>query len=566
MSMNEYEISLAKDAMKGKRKALKLLIESYHDHLVDIVERELHSRDQAEKVIKNVKKKAKIEAMLLRDPMDFERMIEDLTIAECANDIRGNDHQRPVAPGYTEKRNEQLQMPIGRREQEAYRPADAPQRPGSDYPSMQNRTPAALHSESAAPNNGPAAAPFRPAVPNNGPAAAPFRPAVPNNGPAAAPFRPAASNNGSVSAQFRPAVQNNAADESTFRPVTQNNGTSTPVIQNRERHVKDRFAQNSSVPGANPAYRAPEPPRNRASASPIEFRSVNMDNATPRVDASRTPVHNIPHHPNERNSQAFSRPIQQNPWHPPYHYFDDNSKTELLAKEPSVDVRTAPYNQPDDTKTELLTEEPKAEGKTTFDNQPDDAKTELLTEESKRELPQEEPKTELLKENSDSTSDGEPKTELLPETKTERMPQPQNAPAPEPKTVPDGELLFKPDQKLQPSETKAPETSDRLNIPKVGLLVCVKGENAGENFSLFAGRNRVGVTEYCDVQINDDSLTEDYNFEIIYDEKRESFTLVPGKLSSRLFVNDDYVDSAVFIRSHDTIRTGNSAFLLVSFQ
>ena len=146
------------------------------------------------------------------------------------------------------------------------------------------------------------------------------------------------------------------------------------------------------------------------------------------------------------------------------------------------------------------------------------------------------------------------------------MPQPQSDPIPEPKTVPDGELLFKPDQDQHPAESKAPEPPVHLNAPKVGLLVCVKGENAGENFSLYAGRNRVGVSEYCDVQIKDASLTEDYNFEIIYDEKRESFSLLPGKLSSRLFVNDNYVDSAVFIQSHDTLRTGNSAFLLVSFQ
>ena len=566
MSMNEYELSLVKDAKKGKRKALKQLIESYHDHLVGIVERELHSRDQAEKIIKNVKKKAKIETMLLRDPMGFEQMIEKLTIAECANYSRGSDYNhRPAAPDFPGKGNERPQMPMDRWKQDAYRPAGAPQRPGSAYPPMQNHTPEAVRSGSAAPNNAPSAAPFRPAAQNNAPAA-----------------------------PFRPAAQNNAANVSPFRPVTQNNGVAVPAdraVQNREWHANNRFEQSDTTPGVKPAHRAPEPNHNRASANPIEFRSVNMGNATPRVNVPPTPVQNTPQQSNDRNGQDLSRPIQQNPWRAPLQQVEDNSKTELLVEEPKADTpippddsfrgdaktelltaepkaeeKIAPDNQSGEAKTTLLTEEPKAEEKTAPDIQSGEAKTELLTEELKSELPQEEPKTELLAEHPDKTPFVEPKTELLPEAKTERMPQPQTDPAPEPKTVPDGELLFKPDQDQHPAAAKAPEPPVHLNAPKVGLLVCVKGENAGENFSLYAGRNRVGVSGYCDVQIKDASLTEDYNFEIIYDEKRESFSLLPGKLSSRLFVNDNYVDSAVFIQSHDTLRTGNSAFLLVSFQ
>ena len=417
--------------------------------------------------------------------------------------------------------------------------------------------------------------------------------AAPNNAPSAAPFRPAAQNN-APAAPFRPAAQNNAANVSPFRPVTQNNGVAMPAdnaVQNREWHANNRFEQSDTTPGVKPAHRAPETNRNRASANPIEFRSVNMGNATPRVNVPPTPVQNTPQQSNDRNGQDLSRPIQQNPCRAPLQQVEDNSKTELLVEEPkadtpippddsfrgdaktellteepNVEVKAAPDNQTGDAKTTLLTEEPKAKEKTAPDIQSGEAKTELLTEELKSELPQEEPKTELLAEHPDKTPFVEPKTELLPETKTERMPQPQTDPAPEPKTVPDGELLFKPDQDQHPAEAKAPEPPVHLNAPKVGLLVCVKGENAGENFSLYTGRNRVGVSGYCDVQIKDASLTEDYNFEIIYDEKRESFSLLPGKLSSRLFVNDNYVDSAVFIQSHDTLRTGNSAFLLVSFQ
>ena len=128
-------------------------------------------------------------------------------------------------------------------------------------------------------------------------------------------------------------------------------------------------------------------------------------------------------------------------------------------------------------------------------------------------------------------------------------------------------MLFKPGEVTQAPAKEAPKPPVVVNTaPKVGLLVCTKGENAGENFSLVAGRNRVGISENCDVRIKDASLTDDYNFEIVYDERRENFTLVPGRLSSRLFINNDYVDTAIFMQPHDTLRTGNSEFLLVSFK
>ena len=213
-----------------------------------------------------------------------------------------------------------------------------------------------------------------------------------------------------------------------------------------------------------------------------------------------------------------------------------------------------------DSKTELLTEEHTEPLPLSLSA--DEVKTELLTDESGTAPLHEEAKTELLSEGVSVTRQDEEKTVLLSEEQhSEKTEESVTEPIPEQQ----GELLYKPDT-MPRAHDQAPSNSPATGTAKVGLLVCVKGENTGENFSLYAGANRVGVSDDCDVQIKDRSLTDADHVFVIYDERRESFSLDPGSLSSRLFVNDDSVDSPIFIQSHDTLRIGGSAFMLVSFQ
>lgn len=97
------------------------------------------------------------------------------------------------------------------------------------------------------------------------------------------------------------------------------------------------------------------------------------------------------------------------------------------------------------------------------------------------------------------------------------------------------------------------------------MLVCTRGDDAGKNFPLKAGVNRIGVTDDCDVVINDNTLTANHNFEVVYDERRDNFSLRPGRMASKLFLNNEYVDSSIFMQAHDTIKTGKSEFMLVVF-
>lgn len=109
----------------------------------------------------------------------------------------------------------------------------------------------------------------------------------------------------------------------------------------------------------------------------------------------------------------------------------------------------------------------------------------------------------------------------------------------------------------EPNKTSAAEAA------MVGMLVCTKGGDMGENFALKSGKNTVGVSSGCDIVIKDSALTADHGFEIVYDEQRKHFSLVPGKNASELFLNNEPVDAAVLMRAHDTVRAGQSEFLLV---
>lgn len=544
MPMSEYELSLVMEAKSGKKKPLENLFDSFHDQLVLVIERELGTRDKAKKIIRKVKSRVKTEIKQLIRPVDFERMVVSITIEECGRYPRVAANG--AATGFARPQNgwnrPQAGFPLPAAEN-GYR---APARPV--VPGAPDHSPAAQQAYRQPFRDHPIAAPVR----------QPYAPPMQNPRPVM-PAHPAA-----------PAPPNNR------RPIQ------NPVRQDMNPKVDDRGL---------PMQPKPQHP----SSSPVVFRELNMasdaDRHTPAVNSPRhiAPGNNpqqqspVPVYPqpnrvpvNQNNAAPIPRPWADPqpkadraekpdfvPEAPKTELLAEEPKTELLAEEPKTEllVPGSPAPQEDEPKTVLLTGAEVTEKRT--DPLPDDEKTE--PEEKTASLPDKgQEKTVPLPEQGEEktaplSEEGSEKTVFLPEEGSEKT---------EPKTdpVPEGELLFKPDDASAPDKEPPKPPVMSKNIPKIGLLVCTKGENAGENFSLIAGRNRVGVTENCHVRIKDASLTEDYNFEIDYDERRESFTVIPGKLSSKLFINNDYVDTAIFIQPHDTIKTGNSEFLLVSFQ
>ena len=442
MPMSEYERILITDAAKGKKQALKILLDLYRPRLVEVIEGELHSLDHVDSIINSVSVKAEHEIRQLQNPAEFGRMIKELTRAECA-DSQKNDRDVP---------------PQGAPTAQSFASV-APFRPV-----MQNHMPAAQSDPSGT-------VPFRPAVQNHASAA-------PKNPSAAVPFR--------------------------------------PVVLNCPTDASDPYA--------------PPSPQN----------AVEYDSKTELLTEEHTEPLPLSLSADEAKTELLTDESGTAPLH-------EEAKTELLSEGVSV-------TREDEPKTELLSEGVSV-------TREDEVKTELLSE-GVSVTRQDEAKTEVLSEGISVTRQDEEKTVLLSEEQhSEKTEESVTEPIPEQQ----GELLYKPDT-MPRAHDQAPSNSPATGTAKVGLLVCVKGENTGENFSLYAGANRVGVSDDCDVQIKDRSLTDADHVFVIYDERRESFSLDPGSLSSRLFVNDASVDSPIFIQSHDTLRIGGSAFMLVSFQ
>ena len=353
----------------------------------------------------------------------------------------------------------------------------------------------------------PAAQPFRPAGQNIAqPVAQPFRPAGQNVAkPAAQPFRPAGQNVAQPAAQpFRPAGQNVAQPAAQpFRPAGQN--VAQPAAQ-PFRPAGQNVAQPAAQPfrpaGQNVAQPAAQP--FRPAGQKVAKPVSNYQPAqTPFAGAASNTAFAAQNRANANNAASpYRPPVQRNPQPSPYPQYP------AAQNKPQQNANSWSFPQnpiEDDAKTQLLIEEP---GKDT----------------------------------------------MIGKSK-----------AADPKGS--GELLFKPDAVSgAPASKSGSAHIETDNTPKVGLLVCTRGANAGSNFSLKAGKNRIGITDDCDIRITDDSLTADCSFEISFDERREMFSLVPGKIASKLFLNNEYVDSSIFMQPHDTVRIGDSEFLLVSYK
>jgi hypothetical protein len=98
------------------------------------------------------------------------------------------------------------------------------------------------------------------------------------------------------------------------------------------------------------------------------------------------------------------------------------------------------------------------------------------------------------------------------------------------------------------------------STPKlVGWLVTYDLEPAGIDFKLYEGRTKIGRTDFCNVLINDASVSEEHsllfynnNKFIIQDELSESGTFVNGKrIEERTNLNDG-----------DQIKVGNISFII----
>lgn len=97
--------------------------------------------------------------------------------------------------------------------------------------------------------------------------------------------------------------------------------------------------------------------------------------------------------------------------------------------------------------------------------------------------------------------------------------------------------------------------------PVVGWLVCIKGPNYGESYSLGAGVNSIGRSENNRIVIgNDNAVSREKHTFIIYEPKHKQFYIKPGDSTGLTYVNDEYLLDNRILVSGDIVEIGNSQF------
>lgn len=101
-------------------------------------------------------------------------------------------------------------------------------------------------------------------------------------------------------------------------------------------------------------------------------------------------------------------------------------------------------------------------------------------------------------------------------------------------------------------------------IPAVGLLLCVEGEDFGSTYLLKAGKNFIGRANSMDVVIaGDQSVSREKHAIILYEPKKRMFLAQPGESSELYYVNDEVVLNVIELHEYDEITLGKTKLLFV---
>ncbi len=102
------------------------------------------------------------------------------------------------------------------------------------------------------------------------------------------------------------------------------------------------------------------------------------------------------------------------------------------------------------------------------------------------------------------------------------------------------------------------------NVLTVAWLVCVEGSEKGKSYVIHAGRNFAGRSSDMDIVLSDDnSITREKHFSIVYDPKSISFYLVCG--TGHTYVNGEVVSAEKAIVDGDEIQAGQGRYVFVPF-
>lgn len=99
--------------------------------------------------------------------------------------------------------------------------------------------------------------------------------------------------------------------------------------------------------------------------------------------------------------------------------------------------------------------------------------------------------------------------------------------------------------------------------PIAGWLVCIDGENKGRSFEVHVGKNFVGRSMRMDINTNDESISRDNHFTIIYEPNESVFYLQPG--NGLTYHNGKLLSEAGQLKENDKVKAGKSEYVFVPY-
>lgn len=99
--------------------------------------------------------------------------------------------------------------------------------------------------------------------------------------------------------------------------------------------------------------------------------------------------------------------------------------------------------------------------------------------------------------------------------------------------------------------------------PIAGWLVCIKGENRGRSFEIHLGKNFVGRSMKMDIHTNDEQISRENHFSMIYEPKSIKFYVLQG--NGITYYNDKLLSDSEELVEGDTIEAGSSKYVFVPF-
>ena len=100
--------------------------------------------------------------------------------------------------------------------------------------------------------------------------------------------------------------------------------------------------------------------------------------------------------------------------------------------------------------------------------------------------------------------------------------------------------------------------------PVVGWLVCIEGASKGKDYRILAKNNSLGRGENMDICITGDSaISRENHARIGYDEKNNTFHLIPGESENNVYVKGQPVYVPTKLEPYNVIEIGETKLLFV---